>query len=160
MVYGGLSQSETDGKKRPYEHLMRMLAHPTRCLQMRSAMKRCWNGEGQILVEAALSLIVLLTVVFGIMGLGLALYAYNFVSEAARKGSRDAMVRGSEAATPGATPVSCDGAGSAGSGYAPLARNWTKFWTKPISTKSRFPLPDRGGIGMSFIVHCASWQTS
>jgi hypothetical protein len=30
------------------------------------------------------------------------------------------------------------------------AHNWTKFWTKFQQTKTRFSLPDRGGIGQFF----------
>lgn len=100
MVYGGLSQSETDRRKRPYRRLLRIVSRPARCLQTRSARERCWNSEGQTLVETALSLTILFTLVFGIIGLGLALYTYNFVSESAREGSRYAMVHGSSCTSP------------------------------------------------------------
>jgi len=56
---------------------------------------RCLGGnQGSSLVEYAIVLVVLLTIIFGIMDFSRFLYAYHFVSEAAREGSRYAMVRG------------------------------------------------------------------
>lgn len=53
------------------------------------------NGEaGSAMVEFALSAVLLLTVLFGILYIGRALYTYNWVSNAARLGTRFAMVRG------------------------------------------------------------------
>lgn len=53
------------------------------------------------MVEMALSLIILLTILFGLLEICLALYSYHFISDAAREGSRFAMVRGSACAPPG-----------------------------------------------------------
>ena len=53
--------------------------------------------KGSALIEFAVSLIVILSVLFGIIDVGRALYAYDWVANAARKGSRFMMVRG----TPG-----------------------------------------------------------
>ena len=100
MFHGGLLQSEVDRKNKPSGHLLRILAHPARCLQTRSAMDPWRNSEGATLVETAVSLTILFTMVFGLIELGLALYSYNFVSESAREGSRYAMVRGSSCASP------------------------------------------------------------
>jgi Flp pilus assembly protein TadG len=61
------------------------------------------GAEGGSVVETALSAMVLLMLVFGIMETSLALYSYHFTSEAAREGTRYAMVRGS----------GCSGAGAA-----------------------------------------------
>jgi hypothetical protein len=51
--------------------------------------------RGSTLVEFALSLTILLTLVFGILAMCIALYSYHFISEAAREGTRYAIVRGS-----------------------------------------------------------------
>lgn len=60
---------------------------------MRSVRQK--NGEaGSALVEFALASVVILTVLFGIIDMGRALYAYDWVSDAARRGTRYAMVRG------------------------------------------------------------------
>jgi Flp pilus assembly protein TadG len=53
------------------------------------------NEHGSALVEMAVATVVLLTLLFGILEISLALYTYHFVSEAAREGTRYAIVRGS-----------------------------------------------------------------
>jgi Flp pilus assembly protein TadG len=56
---------------------------------------RPWITErGSALVEFAFVCIIFLTLLFGITGFGHALYAYHFVSNAAREGSRWAAVNG------------------------------------------------------------------
>jgi len=61
----------------------------------RSRFCHARSEQGSALVEMALSLVVLLSVVFGIMEMSQALYTYHFISEAARDGTRYAIVRGS-----------------------------------------------------------------
>jgi len=53
------------------------------------------DERGTNLVEYGIVLTLLLTMLFGIVDFGRALYAYHFVSDAAREGTRYAMVRGS-----------------------------------------------------------------
>lgn len=54
-----------------------------------------WRDEaGASLVEFTVSAAVLFLMLFGIIECSLALYVYNYVSDAARQGSRYAMVRG------------------------------------------------------------------
>ena len=63
---------------------------------IRTVGKKNKNGEaGSALVEFALAAVIVLTVLFGIIDMGRALYAYHWVSNAARLGTRFAMVRGS-----------------------------------------------------------------
>jgi Flp pilus assembly protein TadG len=50
--------------------------------------------EGAVIMETAMSMIILLTFMFGVMEAGFALYSYHFISEAAREGTRYAIVRG------------------------------------------------------------------
>jgi Flp pilus assembly protein TadG len=50
-------------------------------------------------METAMSSIILLTFLFGVIETGFALYSYHFISEAAREGTRYAIVRGSTAGT-------------------------------------------------------------
>lgn len=60
---------------------------------------RTFNDEhGNSLIEAALSLSILLSVIFGIMAVCLGMYYYNFVCESARLATRFAIVRGSTCA--------------------------------------------------------------
>lgn len=58
---------------------------------------------GSVVFETALSAILVFTIMFGLMEVSLALYSYHFIAEAAREGTRFAIVRGS----------SCEGFGSA-----------------------------------------------
>ena len=55
------------------------------------------------MVEMALSMIVLLTILFGLIEMCLALYTYHYVSDAAREGSRYAIVHGSTCMVSGAS---------------------------------------------------------
>lgn len=57
------------------------------------------SEQGTALIETALTTVVMLTVIFGLIELCLALYTYHFVSNAAREGSRYAIVRGSDSCT-------------------------------------------------------------
>jgi Flp pilus assembly protein TadG len=77
---------------------------------------------GDALIEFALVLIVFLTLLLGIMGFGQMLYAYHFVSSAAKSAARWAAVNGS---TCGPTAVagtpmdaSCNGTGGMNNGPA------------------------------------------
>jgi Flp pilus assembly protein TadG len=56
--------------------------------------------RGQSLVEFAIGLLVLLLLVFGVMDLGRAVFAYNSISHCAREGTRYAVVHGAESPTP------------------------------------------------------------
>lgn len=51
--------------------------------------------RGATLIETAIVLGIVLTMIFGVVGFGRALYTYWFVAELAREGARWAMVRGS-----------------------------------------------------------------
>jgi Flp pilus assembly protein TadG len=58
---------------------------------------------GQAYVEFALCAVVLLMLIFSIVNFSFAVYAYNFVSYAAREATRYAAVRGSASAIPAST---------------------------------------------------------
>jgi Flp pilus assembly protein TadG len=58
-------------------------------------LRKVCSEDGAGLIEMALSIAVLLSLVLGIMELSMALYTFHFISEAARDGSRYAIVRGS-----------------------------------------------------------------
>jgi Flp pilus assembly protein TadG len=60
---------------------------------------RVWSEEGSVIMETAMSIMILLTFMFGVIETGFALYSYHFISEAAREGTRYAIVRGSTAGT-------------------------------------------------------------
>ena len=61
----------------------------------RAPRPRGRKESGATLVEMAFIVILLLTILYGIMGFGHALYAYHFVNNAAKEGARWASVNGS-----------------------------------------------------------------
>ncbi len=67
--------------------------------------------RGSLLLESALSFSAFLLLTFGVMEFSMAVFAYNFVSYAAREGARWASVRGSTyvpAGTTVGTPATAD----------------------------------------------------
>lgn len=58
------------------------------------------KGPGQAMVEFAIVVSLALALIFGIIQAALALYAYSFVSYAARSGVRYAMVHGNKSGSP------------------------------------------------------------
>jgi Flp pilus assembly protein TadG len=60
---------------------------------------RLKKDEGSTLVEYAVVFILLITMVFGIIGFGDALYSYSFVNHAAREATRWAAVNGANCKT-------------------------------------------------------------
>ena len=68
------------------------IARGLRTLRFRA--RKLLRQEGSGSLEFALSAVILLTLVLGIMQMSLAVYTYHVISEAAREGTRYAMVRG------------------------------------------------------------------
>ena len=85
------------------EPIMRQM--PTSRFERRDAAKktrtlRPRDGErGSTLVEFALVFILFMTILLGIAGFGHALYAYHYVSSAARQATRWAIVNGADCAS-------------------------------------------------------------
>ena len=64
---------------------------------MRLKLARAAKAEdGATLVEMALVCVVMIAIFFGIFEFSLGFYTYNFISQAAREGTRYAIVRGSQ----------------------------------------------------------------
>jgi TadE-like protein len=74
------------------------------------AKQRGWlrSEAGASLVEVAVSLAVYLSLLFTVIELSLALYAYNFVSDAAREATRYAVIRGENSCVPNPGFPSCN----------------------------------------------------
>lgn len=62
--------------------------------------RRASSECGATIIETAFALLILLTFLFGVMEVCLMLYSYHFISEAARAGTRYAIVRGSSCVIP------------------------------------------------------------
>ena len=63
--------------------------------RIRALLHQVAREDGASAVEMALSCVILLAMLFGMCQFSLAMYYYQFTAEAAREGSRWAMVRGS-----------------------------------------------------------------
>ena len=70
---------------------------------LRARLRAPWSAaadeQGNSLVEMAIGVSLFLMLLIGIIETSLALYTYNYVSDAAREGSRWAIVRGSACST-------------------------------------------------------------
>lgn len=73
-------------------------------LGIRRAQRHASDESGSAIMETAMSIIIFLTFIFGVFETALALYTYFFIAEAAREGTRYAIVRGS---TAGGTGAAC-----------------------------------------------------
>ncbi|MGB8477539.1 MAG: TadE/TadG family type IV pilus assembly protein [Acidobacteriaceae bacterium] len=69
----------------------------------RPARSRFAQEQGSSIIEMSLSLLVLLAIMFGLIEICFALYTYHFISNAAREGSRYAIVHGSACLNGGAS---------------------------------------------------------
>jgi Flp pilus assembly protein TadG len=83
-------------RRDPLTLRIQSLRLPTR--KAASNLSRLHGEDGSSLVEFAIIAIVLVTLLVGIAGFGHALYAYHFVSHAAREATRWASVNGSQCA--------------------------------------------------------------
>ncbi len=98
---------------------------------------RVGDERGSAIVETALSSTLLLAFIFGIMKICLAVYTYHFISDAAREGTRYAIVRGS----------SCQGFASA----CPATSAEVQSYVRGLA----FP-----GINPSAMTVATSWPTT
>jgi hypothetical protein len=109
-----------------------------RCLTPDSLVRICARGEaGETLVAFAVTLPILAAFIFGMIQVCLGYYTYEWISEAAREGTRYAIVHGSTCETSGGVPCTVSGTASAGS-YASVD-----------SFVSAIGLPNLGGGTMS-----------
>jgi Flp pilus assembly protein TadG len=66
-----------------------------RVIRRLKSTRRSYGESGSAILETALSASIFLTFLFAVMEVGFGLYSYHFISEAAREGTRYAIVRGS-----------------------------------------------------------------
>jgi Flp pilus assembly protein TadG len=123
---------------------------------LRRLRRRAGGENGGTLVETGFCLTLLMVFIFGIIEVSWALFSYHYVSEAARDGTRYAIVRGSD----WSSTATCDGTEAAGLGYAsakcvatvadvqnyvanlglgPLAITTSDVCVEYLSTSSSFP---------------------
>lgn len=97
------------------------------------------NNEGATLVEMALSAMVILALLFGVIQVCFGLYCSQYTGDAAREGSRWAIVRGSQCST---NTVNLDHCGATQSDIQTYVRSLT------------YP-----GINISALTVTANWYT-
>jgi Flp pilus assembly protein TadG len=95
------------------------------------------DEKGETLVAFAVTLPILLSFLFGMMQVCLVFYTYEWISEAAREGTRYAMVHGSTCETSGG--VSCTVTATTGGGTFPSVNGYV----------SAIGLPNLGGGTMN-----------
>jgi Flp pilus assembly protein TadG len=106
----------------------------TRLERLRDFCARCLlRARGQLgssLLEFGVASALLLTVMFGIVDFGRGLYAYDAISEAARIGTRYAIVRGSSSSAPvSASTVAWYVQNNCCAGLNPTSINVTTTWS-------------------------------
>lgn len=97
--------------------------------------------SGSALVEFAVCSTILFSLTFGILSTCLALYSYHFISDAAREGTRYAIVRGSKCSTNGNFTSDCPLASSA------AVQTYIRSLTLP-------------GIPSSFLTATTTWSVN
>jgi Flp pilus assembly protein TadG len=70
-------------------------------MEIRPHRRQC-RQRGNTMVETAITMVLYLMLIFGIVGFGEAMWAYTWTGHAAREGSRWASVRGSQSSSPAA----------------------------------------------------------
>lgn len=80
-------------------------------LLVRAHIRRACEEHGQSLVETALSMMMLLVLIFAVIEAAWGAYSLHYLANASHEAARYAIVRG------GSWTTSCDGTGAAGSGY-------------------------------------------
>jgi Flp pilus assembly protein TadG len=108
---------------------------------------------GSTIVEFALILILLMTMIVGGVDFGRALYAYHFVAHAAKSAARWAAVNG---ATCGAPSASCESCDNSCNGTAPM--NNGPASSGDISTYVTNLAPQ--GISTANLTTTATWNTN
>jgi hypothetical protein len=96
--------------------------------------------EGATLVEAAVGLVVLLALFIAILQISLALYASHFVADAAREGSRYAIVRGSTSCASAPSLTDCN-----------VTSDEIQTWVRNLG----YP-----GINPQYLTVAATWPSS
>ncbi|HXX21663.1 MAG TPA: TadE family protein [Terriglobia bacterium] len=130
-----------------------MRARHSRLCQPPRLLRSVGSEDGETALESALVITLLLSLVFGIIGFGHALYTYHFVANAAREATRWASVRGydckglSGGCPAAAADVQTYVSNAAGTGLNPANLTVNTTWlpspstsfTPPCSTYNNYP---------------------
>jgi len=144
MQFRSGSTSSAEGKGKAMIELSRTMKRLRGSATMRKASLRLRRSEGSALVEMALSCAVILSIFFGVIQFGYALYSMQYVNEIARDLTRYAIVRGSASCTFSMPNCSFTDTGSTLQAYAQQAYRYPGFnpnlltvtatWYSPVMT--------------------------
>lgn len=98
-------------------------------LQRGSARRRVRGQRGNALVEGALTLLLFLTIIIGLMEFGRYVWAFNEIAYAAREGARYAIVRGSTSSSPATATTVTQAVQAAAVGLDPNAMTVAVNWS-------------------------------
>lgn len=113
------------------------------------------NEKGSTLVEFALVFMLLMTMLLGIVEFSRALYAFHFVSSAARQATRWAAVNGADCGAPPLGDNSCDGVGGMNNGTA-SATDVQNYVTQ-LATAASIDTSATGCGGSACLTTTATW---
>lgn len=114
---------------------------------LRASVHRLREQQGQSLVETALSITVLMILIFGVIEAAWGAYSIHYLANAAHEATRYAIVRGGTW-----DPVTCDGTGAAGSGYTS-----SKCEASPTDVANYVANRDFPGIGITASDVCVEY---
>ena len=108
----------------------------SRAVRRRPRWKRACGEEGSALVEFALMLAVLMTFIFGLIEVSMALFMHQVIAEEAREGTRYAIVRGATCQTPAG--ASCTTTVAAVESYV-ASTGWPTIGGGHLAVNASFP---------------------
>jgi Flp pilus assembly protein TadG len=120
------------------------------------------DEEGGSLVEMALSCLILIPVLFGIIELSIGLYCYNFAANAAREATRWAIVRGSTCngifGKGYCSPTSALGTGADGGDIAQYVSSLGYPFSSSVTTSTKWCV--NGGAVPATWTSCSTTQNN
>lgn len=120
------------------------------------------SEQGDALVEFALVAMIFFTMLFGIVDFGRALYAYHFVSNAARTAARWAAVNGKSCTSDSSctAPVSCSGGTCTpcSSGCAVAGATDVQNYVKMLAQSANIDSSSTGCGGSACLSTTATWR--
>lgn len=131
-------------------------------LARRLRMALVLGEQGGSLVEMALSCLVLIPILFGIIQLSIGLYCYHFAADAARDATRWAIVRGSTCnaifGSGYCSPTSSGGTGATGADIAQYVKTLGYPYSASVTTVAKWCVND-GAIPATW-TSCSTTQNN
>jgi Flp pilus assembly protein TadG len=128
--------------------MSKAISHPTKKFAAVRRFHVAMGDEGGSLVEMALSCLILIPVLFGIVQLSIGLYCFHFAADAAREATRWAIVRGSTCNTIFGTaycsPTDTDGSGATGNDIAQYVKGLGYPYSGAVTVTTKWCVASAG----------------